>query len=167
MTDLTQQLKDSIAYEEEKRERKRMRQIALEVEFEKKRREAIDRGQVYSGAPLLYRGYRIYTGDYTKWQFEHEDYDGPEDKRLGHCESIEACISHINEQCEWAIERAVAAGAIIVRCNDGDEMELTDFVNGNKHVSAYDRMRLMTLELGESYETKGDYGQFVKLTRTR
>lgn len=73
MTDLTQQLKDSIAYEEEKRERKRMRQIALEVEFEKKRREAIDRGQVYSGAPLLYRGYRIYTGDYTKWQFEHNE----------------------------------------------------------------------------------------------
>src|SRR5690606_129606 len=117
MTDLTRQLEDSIAFEEAKRMRKREEKIAFEVEFEKKRREAIDRGQVYSGAPILYRGYKIYTGDYTKWQFEHVDYNGPEDKRLGHCMSIKDCISHINEQCEEDIERAVAAGAIIVRCN--------------------------------------------------
>jgi hypothetical protein len=51
---------------------------------------------------VTYRGFRI---DYDPppipvrtcdWQFAHEDYDGPEDNRCGHAESLEAAKAEID-----------------------------------------------------------------------
>lgn len=31
------------------------------------------------------------------WSYVHEDYDGPEDRRCGFCDSIKECVEAINE----------------------------------------------------------------------
>lgn len=48
-----------------------------------------------------YAGFIIRTAEsYTrhKYTHTHKDYDGPEDKRLGYCQTIEDCIAQINEK---------------------------------------------------------------------
>lgn len=54
--------------------------------------------------PLFYRGYKIYLSQgHSKYCFVHINYNGPDpdpkhhDRRLGECDTIEECISEINE----------------------------------------------------------------------
>lgn len=49
------------------------------------------KGYVISMAPLYTR---------FKWQYVHKEYDGPEDDRLGYCNTIEQCIEEIDEKNE-------------------------------------------------------------------
>lgn len=51
--------------------------------------------------PILYKDYEIsvgpgYTPD-SRWQYAHEDYDGPEDNRCGLGSSIDDCKEQIDE----------------------------------------------------------------------
>lgn len=59
-------------------------------------------------APIEYRGYKIYRGNYTPYEFMHEEYDptpvhaydGPSDHRCGTGASIEDCMDQIDDQRE-------------------------------------------------------------------
>lgn len=48
--------------------------------------------------PIQYRGYTIKSGEYTKFTFIHEDYDGPEDKRIGDRDDLQQCMLDIDDQ---------------------------------------------------------------------
>lgn len=54
--------------------------------------------------PLEYRDYEIWPIDIMQFRFEfnHKDYDGPEDRRLGTGKTIEDCRQQIDEQIEDA-----------------------------------------------------------------
>lgn len=51
--------------------------------------------------PIWYRGYRIHLGPaYTRWDqwtYVHDDYDGPEDRRIGLEETEAACREAIDD----------------------------------------------------------------------
>lgn len=55
--------------------------------------------------PIWYRGYRIYPGDWTPWEFQHDDFDptplyafdGPSDHRAGHGKDVQDCRDQIDE----------------------------------------------------------------------
>ena len=50
--------------------------------------------------PIRYRGYRVFIGDgpwSTSWNYVHEDYDGPEDRRAGVARTITQAEAEINE----------------------------------------------------------------------
>ena len=59
-------------------------------------------------APIEYRGYKIYRGHFTPYEFMHEEYDptpdragdGPSDHRFGTGGSIEDCMDQIDDQRE-------------------------------------------------------------------
>ena len=52
--------------------------------------------------PIWYRGkWRIYIGDWTNYEYVHDDYDGAEDScdnRCGYGESVETCKAEIDER---------------------------------------------------------------------
>lgn len=48
--------------------------------------------------PITYRDYTIKRGEHTKFEFVHNEYDGPGDNRLGSGVSIEYCRQQIDEQ---------------------------------------------------------------------
>jgi hypothetical protein len=52
---------------------------------------------------MIYKNYEIKPGEYTKFDFVHLEYDGPEDRRLGHGRSIDDCKQQIDEM-EWENE---------------------------------------------------------------
>lgn len=50
--------------------------------------------------PIWHRNYRIYVGDYTPYEFVHDDYDGApdaNDTRCGHATSIEDAKAQIDD----------------------------------------------------------------------
>lgn len=55
--------------------------------------------------PIWYRGHKIYPGDGTAWEFQHDDYDptpmyaddGPSDHHCGHGKSVAECRELIDE----------------------------------------------------------------------
>lgn len=133
------------------------------------RKEQIQRNILSHENPLMYRGYLIYHnggGWGGKFEFIHKDYDGEEDSRFGHGESVEHCVEQINDQIEMFIEQAVEKGAKFMRVNSEDETDLRDLLR-EKYLSAWDGFRLSTLEVSEKYTCKGKYGQTITITRTR
>jgi hypothetical protein len=54
---------------------------------------------------ITYRGYEIRQNDFrahpywgkVAWTFAHKDYDGPEDNRCGFAETVEDCMSEIDD----------------------------------------------------------------------
>lgn len=48
--------------------------------------------------PITYRDYTIKRGEHTKFEFVHNEYDGPGDNRFGSGVSIEYCKQQIDEQ---------------------------------------------------------------------
>lgn len=50
--------------------------------------------------PIWYRGYRIYVGDNTPFQYVHDDYDGAPDSydtRFGRGNSVDECKEEIDD----------------------------------------------------------------------
>lgn len=58
--------------------------------------------------PITYRDYTIKRGEYTKFEFVHNEYDGPEDNRLGTGNSIEDCKEQIDEKYDDSLFKAAA-----------------------------------------------------------
>lgn len=50
--------------------------------------------------PITYRDYTIKRGEHTKFEFVHNEYDGPGDNRLGACDTLEDCMTEIDEQLD-------------------------------------------------------------------
>ena len=46
--------------------------------------------------PIWHRGWRIYIGDFTAYEFVHDEYDGPEDNRCGHADSLAEAKAEID-----------------------------------------------------------------------
>lgn len=46
--------------------------------------------------PITYRDYTIKRGEHTKFEFVHNEYDGPGDNRLGVCDTIDECRMEID-----------------------------------------------------------------------
>lgn len=38
--------------------------------------------------PITYRDYTIKQGEHTRYEYIHNEYDGPEDTRLGFCSTL-------------------------------------------------------------------------------
>src|SRR5690606_13614001 len=94
------------------------------------RQEGLQKGVLTFEDPLRYRGYLIHHNDVGfggKYAFVHEGYDGPGDNRLGYGQTIEDCIREINEQVEEAIDE----DAVMIRVNNGEEIELSEFIEAN------------------------------------
>lgn len=53
---------------------------------------------------IRYRDHNIDPA-YVGWQFTHIDYDGPEDRRSGHGDSIRDCKEQIDEQLAERLQR--------------------------------------------------------------
>lgn len=53
-------------------------------------------GSNYSN-PIWFGKWRIYRGDYTPYQFVHDDYDGEGDNRHGFGSSVFDCKEQITE----------------------------------------------------------------------
>lgn len=85
-------------------------------------------GSSYSN-PVHYRGWRIYIGEWTPFEYVHEDYDGPEDNRCGTAKTVEEAKREIDEyivdKCEHDYENVGHLGLCIsYRCAKcGDEYE--------------------------------------------
>lgn len=51
--------------------------------------------------PIKYRNFNVELSTIgfpaPKWQYTHEDFDGPEDNRGGHCDTASQCFSEIDE----------------------------------------------------------------------
>ncbi len=48
--------------------------------------------------PHMYRDYHVTVGQYTGYDYVHDDYDGPEDGRAGNEASLELCYRAIDER---------------------------------------------------------------------
>lgn len=47
--------------------------------------------------PLSYRGYTVDRSDFMGYDYVHDNYDGPEDRRAGNETSLELCYRAIDE----------------------------------------------------------------------
>lgn len=54
---------------------------------------------------IQYRDFEIVPDEIARavgtkqvWQYTHKDYNGDEDRRIGNCESVEACKEEIDER---------------------------------------------------------------------
>lgn len=59
---------------------------------------------------ITHRGYEIYRPSYVPgpqfaWEYAHENYDGPEDNRIGRAASIEACKAEIDERIDEGFDK--------------------------------------------------------------
>jgi len=57
--------------------------------------------------PLHYRGYEITPYElpqYSKWEWAHADYDGPEDGRNGHSKTLQECLDQIDERIDGGFD---------------------------------------------------------------
>lgn len=46
--------------------------------------------------PITYRDYTIKQGEHTRYEYIHNEYDGPEDTRLGFCSTLQECMTEID-----------------------------------------------------------------------
>lgn len=148
---------------------RRERRIKMNLEVEKNFRDNLEKGFIDSCVPIRYRGYKIHNAGngYVKYEFVHEDYDGPGDNRLGFGKSIEDCIIQINEQIEERILDEVSRRVKFIRVNHGDELSLDDFVADNAYLNELDCQALEALACGEQAHVNGPGRTTVTVIRTR
>lgn len=54
--------------------------------------------KVYGPNAQRYRDFIIYLGDWMGWEYQHQDYDGPEDNRAGHARTLQDAKDDIDER---------------------------------------------------------------------